>query len=105
MTVTSRCSSWKEFCFSKIKGPERFLKEPMKFENSLGSSDPFSFVNDPPAFSRLMDLLKDECFLLLPAGRNRVNLVHSCFKATVATVKEPRSSESWGAGGPPFSNP
>jgi hypothetical protein len=70
MTINSRCSSWKEFCLSKKKGMEKFLKEPMKFENSLGSSDPFSFVNDPPAFLRLIDLLEDKHFHLLPAGGN-----------------------------------
>jgi hypothetical protein len=84
MTINLRCSSWKEFHLSKKKRSEGFLKEPMKLENSLGSSDPFAFVNDPPAFSRLIDLLEDEHFLLLPACGNRVNLVHSCFKATAA---------------------
>jgi hypothetical protein len=56
----------------------------MKFENSLGSSGPFAFVNDPLAFSMLIGLLEDEYFLLLPASGKRVNLVHSCFKATAA---------------------
>jgi hypothetical protein len=88
MTINSRHSSWKEFHLSKKKGTEGFLKEPMKFENLLGSNDPFAFVNDPSAFLRLIDLLEDECFLLLPAGGNQVNLVHSCFKATAATGDE-----------------
>jgi hypothetical protein len=59
----------------------------MEFENSLASrgvNDPlFAFVNDPIAFTNVVDLLEDEYFLLLPAGGNRVNLVHSCFRATV----------------------
>jgi hypothetical protein len=85
MTVNSRCFSWKEFCVSKRKEKEGFLKEPMKFENPLGNSDPFACVSDPAAFSRLINLLEDEHFLLPPAGGNRVNLVHSCFKATAST--------------------
>jgi hypothetical protein len=56
----------------------------MEFEGSLaGAGDTFAFVNDPTSFTDMVDLLEDEYFLLLPAGGNRVNLVHSCSKATV----------------------
>ena len=55
----------------------------MKFEDSLASDDPFAFIADPFAFLKLIGVLEDGYFLLLlPAGGNRVNLVHSCFKAT-----------------------
>ena len=84
MTVSSRHASWKEFCPSKKKETKGFLKESMEFENSLASADDtFAFVNDPVSFSNLVDLFEDEHFLLLPAGGNRVKLVHSCFRATV----------------------
>jgi hypothetical protein len=84
MTISSRHASWKEFCLSKKKGTKGFFKEPMEFEGSLaGADDTFAFVNDPTSFTDMVDLLEDECFLLLPAGGNLVNLVHICFKATV----------------------
>jgi hypothetical protein len=84
MTVSSRHASWKEFCLSKKKETKGFFKEPMEFEGSLaGADDTFAFVNDPISFTDMVDLLEDEHFLLLPAGGNRVNLVHSCFRATV----------------------
>jgi hypothetical protein len=84
MTVSSRHASWKEFCLSEKKGTKGFIKEPMEFEGLLaGADDTFAFVNDPTSFTNMVDLLEDEHFLLLPAGGNRVNLVHSCFKATV----------------------
>jgi hypothetical protein len=84
MTISSRYASWKEFYLSKKKGTKGFFKEPMEFEGSLaGADDTFAFVNDPTSFTDMVDLLEDEYFLLLPAGGNRVNLVHSCFKATV----------------------
>jgi hypothetical protein len=84
MTISSRYASWKEFCFSKKKGTKGFFKEPMEFEGSLaGADDTFAFVNDPTSFTDMVNLLEDEYFLLLPAGGNRVNLVHSCFKAKV----------------------
>jgi hypothetical protein len=84
MTISSRHASWKEFYLSKKKGTRKgFFKEPMEFEGSLaGADDTFAFVNDPTSFTDMVDLLEDECFLMLPAGGNRVNLVHSCFKAT-----------------------
>jgi hypothetical protein len=84
MTVSSRHASWKEFHLSKKKETKGFLKEPMEFESSLaGADDTFAFVNDPTSFTNVVDLLEDEHFLLLPAGGDRVNLVHSCFRAIV----------------------
>jgi hypothetical protein len=85
MTISSRCAScWKEFCLSEKKGTKGFSNEPIEFGGSLaGTDDAFAFVNDPISFTNVVDLLEDECFLLLPAGGNRVNLVHSCFNATV----------------------
>jgi hypothetical protein len=84
MTISSRHASWKEFHLSKKKETIGFLKEPMELENSLaGADDTFAFVNDPASFTNMVDLLEDEHFLLLPTGGNRVNLVHSCFRATV----------------------
>ena len=55
----------------------------MKFDKSLASAALFAFVDDPFAFLKLIDLVEDEYFLLLPAGGNRVNLVHNCFKASM----------------------
>jgi hypothetical protein len=84
MTVSLRCASWKEFHLSKKKETKGFLKESTEFENLLaGVDDPFAFVNDPVAFTSVVDLLEEEHFLLLPAGGDRVNLAHSCFRATV----------------------
>jgi hypothetical protein len=40
-------------------------------------------VNDKVAFTNLFDLFEGEYLLLLPAGGNRVNLLHNCFTATV----------------------
>ena len=83
MTINSKYSSWKEFYLSKKKEAKGFLKEPIKIEDSLASAPPLSFVNNPSAFLKLIDFSEGEYFLLLPAGGNRVNLIHSCFKATV----------------------
>jgi hypothetical protein len=84
MTISSRCASWKEFHLSKKKETKGFFKETMEFEGLLAGADgTFAFVNDPTSFTDVVDLLEDECFLLLLAGGNRVNLVHSCFRAMV----------------------
>mgnify|MGYP000146474127 CR=1 FL=1 len=82
MTISSKCASWKEFCLSKEKETKLFPMEPMECGGS-GTGDAFAFLDDPISFTNLVALLEDECFLLLPAGGNRVNLVHSCFKAWV----------------------
>ena len=76
MTINSRYPSWKEFYLSRKKGMKGLRKEPMNFEDSLPSDAPFAFVDDLFAFLKMIDLLEDEYFLLLPAGGNRVNLVH-----------------------------
>jgi hypothetical protein len=71
MTISSRCASWKEFCLSKKKETKGFFKEPMELEGSLaGADDTFAFLNDPTSFTDMVELLEDECFLLLPAGGN-----------------------------------
>jgi hypothetical protein len=57
----------------------------MKFEDSLLGDDPFTHVNDHFAFLNSVNFLEGEHFLLLPTGGNQVNLVHSCFEATVET--------------------
>ncbi len=82
MTISSKHASWKEFCLSKEKETKSFPMEPME-HGGTGTGDAFAFLDDPLSFTNLVALLEDECFLLLPAGGNRVNLVHSCFKAWV----------------------
>ena len=47
MTISSRYPSWKEYYLSKGKGTKGFLEETMKFDDSLASDAPFTFVNDP----------------------------------------------------------
>ncbi len=82
MTISSKHASWKEFYLSKEKETKLFPVEPMEY-GGTGTGDAFAFLDDPLSFTNLVALLEDEYFLLLPAGGNRVNLVHSCFKATV----------------------
>ena len=82
MTISSKHASWKEFHLSKEKETKLFPAEPMEY-GGTGTGDAFAFLDDPLSFTNLVALLEDECFLLLPAGGNRVNLVHSCFKAWV----------------------
>ena len=94
MTISSRYPSWKECYLSKGKGTKGFLEETMKFDDSLASDAPFASVGDQFAFLKLIDLFEDEYFLLLPAGGNRVNLVHNCFKAPWIPQEELMSSES-----------
>jgi hypothetical protein len=89
MTISTRYPSWKEFYLARKKGTKGIRKETMEFEYSLASDDPFTYVNDPIAFSKLIDVFEDEYFLLLPAGGNRVNLVHSCFDTAAETEGEP----------------
>ena len=83
MTINARYASWRELYLSKKKDSKGFGQEPIKFEDSLSSTAPWSFVNDPTAFEDTITTLKGKSFLLLPAGGNRVNLVHDCFCADV----------------------
>ena len=41
-----------------------FLKETIKFEDLLASSAPFTFVNDPFTFLKVIDFFEGEYFLL-----------------------------------------
>ena len=65
MTISSRYPSRKELYLSRKKGTKGFLlKESMKFEDSLAANDdPFTYVNDMFAFSKIIDLLDNEYFL------------------------------------------
>jgi hypothetical protein len=83
MTINSKCSSWKDFHLSRKKETKGFLQEPTEIQDSLLGDRTLSFVNDKIAFTDLFDLFEGEYLLLFPAGGNRVNLIHSCFKATV----------------------
>ena len=82
MTISSRYPSWKEFYLSKKKGTDGLLKKTMEFEDSL-VDDSFSmdYAEDQLKFGEIVDKYQGEYFLLLPAGGNRVNLVHNCFRA------------------------
>ena len=70
MTICSKSSSWKEFYLLKKKVTKRFLKEPIKFEDSLASDNPLTFVIDLFAFLKVINFFEHEYFLLLPPGGN-----------------------------------
>ena len=80
MTISSSTPLYrKEFYLLRKKGMKGFLKESMKLEDSLAYTVPFTYGHNMFAFSKIINLLQNEYFLLFPAGGKRVNLVHSCF--------------------------
>jgi hypothetical protein len=79
MTITSRFSSWKEYYLSKKKETGGFLHQLAENKRSLLNYVPRTFVGHPAAFKKVIEDNGEENFLLLPAGGNRVNIVHNCF--------------------------
>jgi hypothetical protein len=68
MTITSKCSSWKDFHLSRKKETKGFLQESTEIQDSLLGDRTLSFANDKTAFTDLFDLFEGGYLLLLPAG-------------------------------------
>ena len=81
MTISSRYPSWREYYLSKKKEAKGFRKGFIEYDNLHVL--PSSYVNDPTVFIDTVDCLEGENFLLIPAGGNKVSLVHNCFSAVV----------------------
>ena len=83
MTISLRFSSWRDYHLSKKKETEGFTKKSSEKDGFLATGPWPTFVGDQYGFMRAVDWFEGEAFLLLPAGGNRVNLIHNCFKADV----------------------
>ena len=83
MTITSRYPSCREFYLSKKKGTKGFLQEPLKLEDLVDRDASSTYANNPWEFMKVIEIVRDANFLLLPAGGNRVTLVHNCMNAIV----------------------
>lgn len=81
MTISLRSLSWKECCLSKKKGMKEFPRKLREIQGLLARGGSSSFMTNRPSFESPVDSLKDENFLLLPAGKNQVSIIQNCFRA------------------------
>ena len=83
MPISSRFPSWRDYHLSKKK-ERKELAGKTDENGGLIARAPFStFSNDPFSFMKAVDFFEGDSFLLLPAGGNRVSVVHNCFKVDV----------------------
>jgi hypothetical protein len=102
MTITSKHSSWKEYYLSKKKETNGFLHEFAENKLSVLDSISLEYVGRPDKFKKVVEFNSDdENFLLLPAGGNRVSIVHSCFNL----VNENKQNEIFGIFGTRSTSP